>query len=401
MVDVHDLRDINQTRFLHLIRELQPISRAELAKYTGLRAGTVSAIVNRLIKNKLVYEGTEAPSSGGRPPRQLFINSESFYVLAIDIGVYDTAIAVSDFNGRIVKQKLLLTKKNAEKFLNEIADEFEVFIDNENLRSKLGAIGVSVPGLIDRENGNLEISPNLGWKSVPICEILTKRTGLPVFIENDANSAAFSELWYGPLSESNIKTLLFILVVEGLGTGLIINGELHIGSKLGLGGFGHMCIDPNGELCSCGRRGCWETFASERSTLERFNRVTGNINFPPIKMNELISRAKDGDADAYESIKISAEYLGEGISNLVHGLYPEAVVIGGNIASGWDLIEPIIKKRVISKYIINPEKVRIRPASMQRPSLYGAIPIALQNYFQNPTVSGNGALSTRIRSNSN
>lgn len=104
MVDVHDLRDINQTIFLHLIRERQPISRADIAKYTGLRAGTVSAIVNRLIKNNFVYEGTEGPSSGGRPPKHLFINAESFYVLAIDIGVSDTVFAVSDFNGRILQQ---------------------------------------------------------------------------------------------------------------------------------------------------------------------------------------------------------------------------------------------------------------------------------------------------------
>ena len=100
---------------------------------------------------------------------------------------------------------------------------------------------------------------------MPLRQILSERLGLPVFVENDANAAAFSEFWYGPLNEAKVKNLLFILVVEGLGTGLIINGELHVGSRHGLGGFGHMSIDPSGELCSCGRRGCWETFASERA----------------------------------------------------------------------------------------------------------------------------------------
>src|SRR6476661_9614338 len=117
MVDVHDVRDINQTIFLHLIRERQPISRADIAKHTGLRAGTVSAIVNRLIKSGLVYEGTEGPSTGGRPPKNLYINAESFYVLAIDIGVNDTIIAVSDFNGRVLQQKSVLTEGKPEKFL--------------------------------------------------------------------------------------------------------------------------------------------------------------------------------------------------------------------------------------------------------------------------------------------
>jgi predicted NBD/HSP70 family sugar kinase len=384
MVDVHDVRDINQTIFLHLIRERQPISRADIAKYTGLRAGTVSAIVNRLIKNNFVYEGTEGPSSGGRPPKHLFINAESFYVLAIDIGVSDTVFAVSDFNGRIIQQKSLLTEGHPEQFLNKLADEIDKLITTQYPRATFGAIGVSVPGLIDRETGTVETSPNLEWKNVPLRQILLTRLNLPVYIENDANAAAFSELWYGPLSEANVRTLLFILVVEGLGTGLIINGELHVGSRLGLGGFGHMSIDPNGELCSCGRRGCWETFASERATVERFHRVTAKQGVPIVNLNDLITLANKGDEMALQSLKITAEYLGEGISNLAHGLYPETVVIGGNITAAWSIIEPIIKQRIQSRYIVSPEQIIIRPASVQRPSLFGAIPIALQNCFQTP-----------------
>lgn len=384
MVDVHDVRDINQTIFLHLIRERQPISRADIAKFTGLRAGTVSAIVNRLIKNNFVYEGTEGPSSGGRPPKHLFINAESFYVLAIDIGVSDTIFAVSDFNGRIIQQKSILTEGAPEQFLNKLADEIEKLIKTQYPRARFGAIGVSVPGLINRETGSIETSPNLEWKNVPLRQILTERLNLPVYVENDANAAAFSELWYGPLEEANVRTLLFVLVVEGLGTGLIINGDLHVGSRLGLGGFGHMSIDPNGELCSCGRRGCWETFASERATVERFHRVTTKQGLPVIGLNDLISLANKNDEMAVQSLKITAEYLGEGIANLAHGLYPETVVIGGSITAAWSLIEPIIKKRLHSRYIVSPEQITIRPASVQRPSLFGAIPIALQNCFHSP-----------------
>jgi Transcriptional regulator/sugar kinase len=384
MVDVHDVRDINQTIFLHLIRERQPISRADIAKYTGLRAGTVSAIVNRLIKNNFVYEGTEGPSSGGRPPKHLYINAESFYVLAVDIGVSDTVFAVSDFNGRIIQQNSILTEGSPEQFLNKLADEIEKLTKGQYSRAKFGAVGVSVPGLIDRETGTVETSPNLEWKNVPLRQILMERLNLPIYVENDANAAAFSELWYGPLSEANVRTLLFVLVVEGLGTGLIINGELHVGSRLGLGGFGHMSIDPNGELCSCGRRGCWETFASERATVERFHRVTAKQGLPLVSLSDLIALANKNDEMALQSLKITAEYLGEGIANLAHGLYPETVVIGGNITAAWSLLEPIIKERLHSRYIPSPEQITIRPASVQRPSLFGAIPIALQNCLQTP-----------------
>ncbi len=384
MVDVHDVRDINQTVFLHLIRERQPISRADIAKFTGLRAGTVSSIVNRLIKNNLVYEGTEGPSSGGRPPKNLYINAESFYVLAVDIGVLDTVYAVSDFSGRILSKHSMLTEGSGEDFLAKLGDEIQALISSQYARAKFGSVGVSVPGLIDRETGTIKVSPNLEWDNLPIQEILEKRLNLPVFVENDANAAAFSELWYGPVEESNIRTLLFILVVEGLGTGLIINGELHVGSRLGLGGFGHMSIDPNGELCSCGRRGCWETFASERATVERYHRVTAKQGLPLVGLSDLIALANKNDEMALESIRITGEYLGEGISNLVHGIYPETVVIGGSITAAWPLIEPIIQKRLKSRYLVSPNQIIVRPASVQRPSLFGAIPIALQNYFRSP-----------------
>ncbi|MEP6848734.1 MAG: ROK family transcriptional regulator [Acidobacteriota bacterium] len=394
MVDVHDVRDINQTVFLHLIRERQPISRADIAKFTGLRAGTVSTIVNRLIKNNLVYEGTEGPSSGGRPPKNLYINAESFYVLAVDIGVLDTVFAVSDFNGRILIQRSILTQGTGDAFLKKLADEIEKLVKTQYNSAKFGSVGVSVPGLINRETGTLVVSPNLEWNGLPIRETLEHRLKLPVFVENDANAAAFSELWYGPVEEANVRTLLFILVVEGLGTGLIINGELHVGSRLGLGGFGHMSIDPNGELCSCGRRGCWETFASERATVERFHRVTAKQGLPLVSLPDLIALANKGDSMALESIKITGEYLGEGIANLVHGIYPETVVVGGNITAAWGIIEPIIHEKLKSRYLVSPNQITVRPSSVQRPSLFGAIPIALQNYFRSPSANTSIAMKT-------
>lgn len=383
MVDIHDIRNINQTLLLHLIREKQPISRAEIAKVSGLRPGTVSSIVNRLIRKGVIYEGAEGPSSGGRKPTYLYINGENAYVLAIDIGVRETVYAVSDFNGRILKQKALITEGKPPDFLRHLAAEIKKTIEKNYPRSKFAAVGVSVPGLVNRDTGELAVSPNLGWNNTPVKAILEKNLDLPVFVENDANAAAFSELWYGPLDEIKVKTLLYILVVDGLGTGLIINGELHVGSQIGLGGFGHMCLEPNGEVCSCGRRGCWETLASESATLARYGRLTNNKDgSSPTSITDLIAAANRGDEKAIAAIQATAEYLGEGISSLAHGLSPEIIVIGGDISAAWNLIEPIIKEKVKSLYLIpSIAKMEIRAASVQRPSLFGAIPIALQNFF--------------------
>jgi predicted NBD/HSP70 family sugar kinase len=380
MIGVRDVRDINQTVFLHLIRECQPISRADIAKATGLRPGTVSAIVNRLIKEKLVYEGVEGPSSGGRPPKYLYVNAESAYVLAIDVGVSETLYAISDFNGRILMQRSVVTEGSPETFLRSLAREINTLIQTQYPRAHFEAAGVSVPGLVDRAEGSLIVSPNLGWRQVPVRELLEAELGLPTFVENDANAAAFAELWYGPIDEMSTRTLLCVLVVEGLGTGLIINGELHVGTRIGLGGFGHMTLDPNGPVCSCGRRGCWETFASNRATLERYHNQSGHENRVRT-VTEIISLARQGDAAALTALEASARYLGAGVASLAHGLSPEVVVIGGEIARAWQIISPIIRDCVKSTYIIPPISISIRPSSVQRPGLFGAIPIALQYCF--------------------
>lgn len=382
MVDIHDIRNINQTLLLHLIREKQPISRAEIAKVSGLRPGTVSSIVNRLMRKGVIYEGAEGPSSGGRKPTYLYINGENAYVLAIDIGVRDTVYAISDFNGRILKQKALITEGRPQDFLQRLAAEIKKTIEKSYPRTKFEAVGVSVPGLIKRDTGEVAVSPNLEWNNTPVKAILEEKLNLPIFVENDANAAAFSELWYGPLDEIKVKTLLYILVVDGLGTGLIINGELHVGSQIGLGGFGHMCLEPNGEVCSCGRKGCWETLASESATIARYHRLMNNKNGSTTSITDLITKANHGDEKAIAAIRATAEYLGDGIASLAHGLSPEIIVIGGDISAAWNLIEPIIKEKVKSRYLIpSIAKIEIRAASVQRPSLFGAIPIALQNFF--------------------
>lgn len=383
IVDVNDVRNINQTVLLHLIRERQPISRVDIARITGLRPGTISAIVNRLIRKGVIFEGAEGPSSGGRKPTYLNINAENAYVLAIDIGVRDTAYAVSDFNGRILKQRNLITEGDPHEFIERLAGDIKRLIRSDYGHVKFAGVGVSVPGLIKRETGEVAVSPNLGWRDLPIRSLLEEKLGLPVFVENDANAAAFSELWYGPLDEIKVKTLLYILVVDGLGCGLIINGDLHVGSKIGMGGFGHMCIEPNGELCSCGRKGCWETLASESATIARYHRLMSNKNGSiTTSITDIIAQANQGESKAIAALTATAEYLGEGIASLAHGLSPETIVIGGDITAAWNILGPVINERIKSQYII-PEvsRIEIRPASVQRPSLFGAIPIALQNYF--------------------
>lgn len=380
MLGVDDVRETNELKLLHIIRERQPISRVDLVKATGLRAGTVSVIVNRLLRASVVYEGELAPSSGGRPATYLQINADKAYVIGISIGVHHTDYGVSDFNGRILSQRTVRTDSDGERFLAELGEEIGSQVTANFRRGRLAGVGVSVPGLVDRADGRLVRSPNLGWINVPIASILERKLNLPIHVENDANAAALSELWYGPMDVWGVHCLLFVLIVEGIGTGLILNGEVYIGSRIGMGGFGHIPLDPAGPMCSCGSVGCWEALASDEATLARLAAANGDARRRPASVRDLIVLAETGDEAAKHELITSASYTGRAIKGLSHGLAPEVVVIGGEIAAGWSIIEPHLLNELQGEYLLpDISRPRLRPASVENPPFFGAFPVALRS----------------------
>lgn len=379
MLGVEDLREANELKLLHVIRDRQPVSRADLVKYTGLRAGTVSVIINRLLRKSVVYEGDAAPSSGGRPATYLQVNAEKAYVVGVGIGVRQTVYGVSDFNGRILNQRTILTEPDAHAFLSRLGEEISGLLKSNFRRARLTGVGVSLPGLIDRIEGSLIRSPNLGWRDVPVRSILEEKLQLPVHLENDANAAALAELWYGPIQVWSAHCILFILIVEGLGTGLILNGEVYVGSRIGMGGFGHVSMDANGPACSCGNKGCWEIFASDEATLKRYAAACPQSERQVSTMPELIALACSGDSCAREQLLQTAAFIGRGIKGLAQGLAPEVIVIGGKITGAWPMLEDAILKEVKSEYFVpglsTPE---VRTASVEQPEFFGAFPVALR-----------------------
>jgi predicted NBD/HSP70 family sugar kinase len=379
MLGVDDVRETNEIKLLHIIRDRQPISRVDLVKATGLRAGTVSVIVNRLLRASVVHEGELAPSSGGRPATYLQINAEKAYVVGISIGVHQTVYGVSDFNGRILSQRSLRTDCNSERFLADLGGDIASQVTANFRRGRLAGVGVSVPGLVDRTDGRLVRSPNLGWSNVPIAPILERELNLPVHVENDANAAALSELWYGPMDVWGAHCLLFVLIVEGIGTGLILNGEVYVGSRIGMGGFGHIPMDPAGPPCSCGSIGCWEALASDEATLARFAAANSATRLPA-SLHDLIALAQAGNEAAKRELIISASYIGRAIKALAHGLAPEVVVIGGQIAAAWSIIEPHLLNELQGEYLLSDiSRPRLRPASVENPPFFGAFPVALRS----------------------
>jgi glucokinase len=203
-----------------------------------------------------------------------------------------------------------------------------------------------------------------------------------VYVENDANAAALSELWYGPLEVSKAHSLLFVLVVEGIGTGFILNGELHIGTRVGSGGFGHMPLDSDGPQCSCGNYGCWEALASDTATVSRFLQAHPERESDVRSMHDVVSLAMMGDRAATEQVTRTASFIGRALRGLAHGLAPEVIVIGGHIAEAWNLIEPVLSSELKSGYFLEGISLpKLRRASVQDPSIFGGIPLALRTIF--------------------
>jgi predicted NBD/HSP70 family sugar kinase len=379
MLGVEDLRETNELKLLHVIRDRQPISRADLVKATGLRAGTVSVIVNRLIRNAAIHEGEEAPSSGGRRATYLQVNAEKAYIAGLSIGVRQTIYGIGDFNGRIISQRTIHTEVTPQSFLIQLSKMVASQLKSSPQRVRLAGVGVSVPGLVDRANGYLVRSPNLGWRDVPIRTILEKELGVPVHVENDANAAALSELWYGPMELWSAHCMLFVLVVEGIGTGLILNGEVYAGSRIGLGGFGHISMDPQGPPCSCGNAGCWEALASDQATLKRFASSTAVHRKQVNSVHDLVALAQSGDKAAHAELLRTATFIGRGIKGLAHGLAPEIIVIGGQITAAWPMIESTLLEQLQGEYLIPGISLpQLRTASVEQPSFFGAFPVALR-----------------------
>ncbi len=363
---------------LRLIHRRQPLTRAEISRVTGLPLSTVAFNTNRLLRSGWIYESDAGLSNGGRPARHLHVNGEKKYLLGIDIGVTDTALAVADYNAQILFRQQFPTHGEPRSFINKVGARIRHLIEKEYRGHPFESLGVSVPGLVDSQTGELVRAPNLGWSNVPVREWFHEATGLPVLVDNDANAAALAELWRGEIAREGVQNLLYVLVVEGLGTALIVDGKIYRGSRVGTGGFGHMCVNPSGPTCSCGGRGCLEVYVSNRAIIARFQGKAG-AGPRQLLVSDLINLARRGEKRAQDVLREAAENLASALRSLVHGLAPPVVVVGGEFAQAWFLVGSILSDNLRSQFIV-PElaSVRIMPAVVRnRPSLVGAVTLGI------------------------
>src|SRR5439155_3161541 len=339
---LNTIRDINRQIVLNYVREREPISRAEIARETDLQRSTISVIVDGLEMDGLIEEIGEGESTGGRRPTLLRLRTVGPIGIGVAITPTLTTVATSDLAGRVLEQDEFATEPDSEKTLGRVVDCVNNLLQRTD--GTVEAIGVSLPGLVDPETGTALYVPYFKWRDLPVADMISSATGLPVIVDNDANSIALAELWFGRPEVSDARDFILVLVAEGVGTGIVFDGQIYRGERGAAGEFGHMIIGADAPVpCSCGNRDCWEAFSSERAALARYCDSSGQGQLD-VKFNELVERALSGEPDAKGALVNTALCLGIGISNLVVGFSPEAVVVGGEIARAWSLVESALKE---------------------------------------------------------
>jgi predicted NBD/HSP70 family sugar kinase len=385
-------RDINRRIVLNLIRSHHPISRADLARHSGLQRSTVSVIIEQLIEERWVTEGANGHTARGRRPRFLHLNKARVGVIGVSIRPENTSIGFAHLDAQFVAQESLPTAQNPEKFVKELVPRLRNLIRTRPETSCEG-IGVSLPGRVDLSTQRLAFTPNLPWGDFDLKSPLEKALGLPVELENAANACALAEVWFGSHTEG-VRNLIAVTVSEGIGTGLILNDQLVRGSSGTAGEFGHSTIVENGLECRCGNKGCWEMYASNSAAVRYYaNAVAparGSRSGAAVSQvvrpsfDDLLRLAEQNDAKAVEALRRMAHYLGVGLAQLVSGLAPDVITIIGEITRVWPQMGPIIEK-VVWEHSRTHAETRIVPTdpSMQ-PRLRGTIALVLQKHFWAP-----------------
>lgn len=380
------VRSVNRAMILNLIRERQPISRVKISRLTGLNKSTVSSIVTDLLNEDLIYEKLTEDQNIGRNPIDLYLKLGKYFVGAVNIDSATTRFAIADIDGSIIAKSSIPTESTKpEDFVEYCMDKlFELC--SENGIDNLEAIGVSVAGIIDTKNLIVNFAPNIGWENVNIGAIIRKKCPdvKNISVGNDAKSSALAELWFGN-HDLILSNFVFLSIGPGIGSGIVVENRLLEGEYSASGEFGHTTIFEDGKECVCGNYGCWEAYASERATVERYiSRVNKNSNETvDVIIQDIIELAKQKDKIAIETLQETGRYLGIGISNIIKSIDPHAIIIGGKIVRVWDLIYPeiidIVQKRA---FFGNSKNINILPTSLKiRPRLLGAATMAIKTIF--------------------
>ncbi len=345
---------VHRSNILELIRTVGLISRTDLARSSGLSQASITGITASLINEELIEERESGAYEGGRRPKLLAIRPDGVHVLGVNITIHEIRVVIVNFHAEL-KASYTAVLKNDYYSPKEIVDvttqAIQACMWEANFsKDQIAGAGVGIPGLVDSSSGNIRFLPNYGWKDVPFRHMLQEKINHPVFIDNSSNNLAIGEYWHG--SGRGVDNFLVITLENGVGAGMVINGQL-VRGHLGIASeFGHICTDLKGPPCRCGRHGCIEAFVGNNSILRDAKEIFrqgkwSKTSMTPddINFEEVIKELRRGNIKLESIYRKAGEVLGIGIYNMITMLDPERVIITGKgVAAGKKLFTPMFEQ---------------------------------------------------------
>jgi N-acetylglucosamine repressor len=388
-------KDINRQIVLNLVREYQPISRADLARRMEVARGMVSPLVNELIEIGLLYEASTGTSRRGRKPTLLHVRDHDRLVVGIDVRLSQTQAMLADFAGRTLAMEAFRTPAQPEELVVQLASRVRRLLEAHASDGECQGIGLVVPGMVDRDTGRLVNAPTLGWRDVDLRGALQTATGIEVHIERDAVACAHAQMWLGRQAGNGLESFAYVTFSDGVGAGLVVDGRVVRGHGNAAGEFGHIPLTMEGPACQCGSRGCWEAYTSNAAIVARYlgRELSDRESYATIRdtgmgVPDVISRARAGDAAALKALETTARLMGLGLAAIVKAVNPAGIVVGGEIAAAWDLIGTTVAHAMAERTLTTGTAATplFPEASDQQTRLRGAAALVVAPMFAAPAI---------------
>ena len=342
------IKQMNQQLVLQLIQGRGPISRRDITQISGLSPATVSGITSALINLGLVHEVGEAEETGraGRRAVLLRLNPHAGYVVGVKVAVHTISSVLTDLDANVlhfVEQALpdgdpATAPFNSNATIQAMIAVIESLLSLAHIKpTQVLGIGVGINGIVDVDTGVSCLAPHFGWRNVPLAAPLAAHFGIPVHLENDSRTLTIAEQWFG--SGREVDHFVAVAVGYGIGAGVVANKQLYRGAAGGAGEFGHIPLQEDGPLCSCGKRGCLESFAAVPAILRQIEEAlaagesSALAGSKPLTLEAVVQAVHAGDALAQRVVATAGRWLGLGLVSLVNILNPELIVINGEAVS--------------------------------------------------------------------
>jgi predicted NBD/HSP70 family sugar kinase len=385
-------REVNRQIVHNLIREHQPISRAELARKMKVRRASLTGIVRDLLLSGDIVETGTAVAARGRRPTLLRVRTHGRLALAVDVRSGRTSVALVDFSGAVLTRTSFETPSAPNELTELVALACDGLLHGRDSQDgeieSCHGIGIVVPGMVDRRSGTVLYAPRLGWRDVPLRDAIAERTGLPVHVESAPIACALARLWSFDGKTRSVNNFAYVSVSDGVGVGIVSKGEVLRGENHTAGELGHVSLDPNGPVCACGKRGCWEAFASNSATVARYLAGLGGVPATTPTIEDIVRRATLGEPAAVAALVETGHQIGRGLAAVVSVFNPKRIYVGGELTAAWNLLEAPIREQLSNQTLTDatrstPVYADANPAEYR---LLGAVALVAAPSFAAPRV---------------